>query len=134
MGDVRLRGGYQRAVRAPNISELFLPQSIGADGTIDPCAGTPTVSLAACELTGVKASQYGHILPDPFGFYNGLTGGNPSLRPEVADTYTLGLVIQPRVVQDLTLSVDYFNIKIEGADRGDGRQHGHARLPRQRRR
>ncbi len=114
VGDVRLRGGYQRAVRAPNINELFLPQSIGADGTIDPCAGTPTVSLATCELTGVKASQYGHILPNPFGFYNGLTGGNPHLRPEVADTYTLGLVIQPRVVQDLTLSVDYFNIKIEG--------------------
>ncbi len=114
LADVRLRGSYQRAVRAPNITELFSLQSLGADGTLDPCAGTPTASLAACELTGVKPNQYGHILPSPFSSYNGLTGGNTSLRPEVADTYTAGVVLQPRIAENLTLSLDYFNIKIDG--------------------
>jgi len=111
----RLRGSYQRAVRAPNISELFSLQFVNNSGfTVDPCAGTPTASVAACELTGVKAGQYGHIVPSPFGTYNSLTGGNPSLRPEEADTYTAGLVLQPAGVRDLTLSIDYFDIHIEG--------------------
>ncbi len=114
VGSIRLRGSFQRAVRAPNISELFSLQSVGDDGSIDPCAGTPTASLAACELTGVKPAQYGHILPSSFGSYNGLQGGNPDLQPEVADTYTVGLVLQPREAENLTLSIDYFNIKIEG--------------------
>ena len=114
VGAIRVRGSYQHAVRTPNISELFSPQSISGDGNIDPCAGTPTASLAACELTGVKRAQYGHILPDPFGGYNGLTGGNPNLQPEVADTYTVGLLLQPSMLQDLTLTIDYFDINIEG--------------------
>ena len=112
--DLRLRGSYQRAVRAPNIAESFSPQFIGPDAaaTQDPCAGTPTASLAACELSGVKPNQYGHILANPLMQYNGLTGGNPDLQPEVAKTYTAGLVVQPRVVPNLQLSLDYFNIKI----------------------
>ncbi len=38
MRDIRFRGGYQRAVRAPNVGELFIPQAVGLDGSIDPCA------------------------------------------------------------------------------------------------
>jgi len=112
---VRLRGSYQHAVRTPNINELFSIQFINEnDGSIDPCAGKPTASLAACELTGVTPAEYGHIVPSAFGLYNGLTGGNPNLQPEIADTYTVGLVFQPSVVQDLTLSIDYFDIRIDG--------------------
>ena len=45
--DVRFRASYQRAVRAPNITELYLPQSVALDGSEDPCAGpTPAGSLA----------------------------------------------------------------------------------------
>jgi outer membrane receptor protein involved in Fe transport len=112
--DVRLRGSYQRAVRAPNIGELFTPQAVGLDGSIDPCTGpTPSASLAACERSGVTAAQYGHIAPNPAGQYNGLLGGNPNLAPETADTYTFGVVLQPRITPNLTLSADYFNIKIK---------------------
>ena len=47
--DVRLRGGYNRAVRAPNIDELFQPAAVGAGGTADPCWGpTPILSAAQC--------------------------------------------------------------------------------------
>jgi len=113
--DVRLRGSYSRAVRAPNIGEFFYPQLISpADGSLDPCAGNPTASLAACELTGVKPNRYGHILANPLDQYNGLTGGNPQLNPETADTYTVGLLLQPSRVPNLQLSVDYFNIRIWG--------------------
>jgi iron complex outermembrane receptor protein len=112
--DLRARASYQRAVRAPNINELFLPQAVGLDGSIDPCAGSvPSASPAACALTGVSPTQYGNIAPNTANQYNGLLGGNPSLKPETADTYSVGLVLQPRVVPNLTLSVDYFNIKVK---------------------
>jgi len=112
--DIRFRGSYQRAVRAPNIFELYNPQSVGLDGTSDPCAGaTPTYSAAQCAFTGVSAAQYGHIGANPANQYNGETGGNPNLTPEVADTYGLGFVFQPSFVPNLSLSVDYFDIKIK---------------------
>ena len=113
--DVRFRGSYQRAVRAPNIGELFSPQSVGLDGSVDPCAGShPTASASACAATGVRPGQYGNIASNPANQYNGFLGGNPNLQPETADTYTVGFVLQPQVIPNLTLSVDYFNIKIQG--------------------
>ncbi len=112
--DIRLRGGYNRAVRAPNIGELYAPQSVGLDGSEDPCTGpTPAGSLAGCEASGLKASEYGHLAPNAAEQYNGLLGGNPSLQPEIADTYTVGFVLTPRVAPGLTFSVDYFDIKIK---------------------
>ena len=121
--DVRLRGGFNRAVRAPNIGELFTPQAVALDGSVDPCAAplkpgstttlTNGVTFAQCAPSGVTPAQFGHILPNSAPQYNGLAGGNPNLLPEVADTYTLGLVLQPRMVPNLTLSFDYFDIKIK---------------------
>lgn len=112
--DIRLRGSYQRAVRAPNVSELFSPQSVGLDGTNDPCAGTaPAFSAAQCARSGVTALQYGNIAPNPAAQYNALLGGNPGLQPEVADTTSFGFVFQPTFVNNLVLSADYYNIKIK---------------------
>jgi len=113
--DIRLRGSYQHAVRAPNLAEAYTPQQVSGDLGTDPCTGpTPKASLQACELSGVKPGQYGHIVASPFGVYNGLVGGNPAVRPESADTYTVGLVLQPRMAPNLQVTIDYFNIKIEG--------------------
>jgi len=112
--DVRLRGSYQRAVRAPNIGELYSPTAVGLDGSEDPCTGpVPTASLVACERSGVTPAEYGHLAPNPANQYNGLLGGNPNLKPETADTYTVGVVLTPQFVPNLTLSVDYFNIDIK---------------------
>lgn len=112
--DIRFRASYNRAVRAPNIIELFSAQSVGLAGTTDPCAGaTPSASAAACALTGVTAAQYGHIAANPAGQYNSFLGGNPNLSPEKADTYTAGVVIQPRWIPGLALTADYFNIKVK---------------------
>ncbi|HSY44884.1 MAG TPA: TonB-dependent receptor [Steroidobacteraceae bacterium] len=112
--DVRFRGSYQRAVRAPNIGELYTPNAVLLDGSQDPCTGaTPTASKAACVASGLNPILYGHLQGNPAAQYNGLLGGNPNLKPETADTYTFGVVLQPRVVPNLTFSADYFNIKIK---------------------
>src|SRR5207248_2515727 len=60
--DVRFRAGYNKAVRAPNINELYTPAVVGAGGTADPCWGSaPTLSRADCARTGVTTGEYGHI-------------------------------------------------------------------------
>jgi outer membrane receptor protein involved in Fe transport len=114
--DVRFRAAYNRAVRAPNIQELFSPVHVQLDGVTDPCSsGTPTASLAACQAQGVSSAQYGHIAGNPAGQYNGQVGGVPTLTPEVADTYTVGVVLQPRFIPRLAVTVDWYKIKIKNA-------------------
>jgi len=112
--DFKLRASYNRAVRAPNIDELFAPSGVLLDGSTDPCAGaSPSATAAQCALTGVSAAQYGHIAANPARQYNGLEGGNPALKPETADTTSFGLVFTPHFVPGLTLSVDHFDIKVQ---------------------
>jgi iron complex outermembrane receptor protein len=125
--DFRVRGAYARTERAPNIIELFIPQSIGGAPFQDPCAGSsPTYSAEACyrssNLTaaGVSEAQfanniYGHIADCPAGACNTKTGGNPELQPEVAHTITAGLVLTPRFIPGLIASVDYWDINVLNA-------------------
>jgi iron complex outermembrane recepter protein len=116
VADVRLRGSFQRAVRAPNVVELFAPSAVGIDGTYgaDPCSGThPQYTLQQCERTGVSPAQYGSIGANPAGQYNGLLGGNVDLQPETALTSSFGIGWTPSFVPNLRAQVDYYNIKIE---------------------
>jgi len=119
--DIRFRASYNRAVRAPNVAELFVAQSVSLDGSTDPCAG-PAVgglvngnSAAACARTGVTAAQFGNIVANPANQYNGLQGGNPLLTPEIATTYTVGVVVQPSFIPGLALTLDWFDIKIKNS-------------------
>ncbi len=115
VSDVRFRASYNRAARAPQVVELFLPQRIGLVGTADPCEGTnPTATAAECANEGITAAQYGNIPSNPAQQYTGLLGGNPNLKPETADTWTAGVVVQPRFIPGLALTADYFNIKVKG--------------------
>ncbi|MGH8290005.1 MAG: TonB-dependent receptor domain-containing protein [Steroidobacteraceae bacterium] len=119
--DVRLRGTFSRAVRAPNITELYAPQSIGLDGSVDPCAGaTPKYSAADCARTGVTPAEYGHIIANSAAQYNGLLGGNPDLQPETATTKTFGIQFTPSFLQNFSASIDYYDIKIDGIIKGIG--------------
>jgi outer membrane receptor protein involved in Fe transport len=61
----------------------------------------------------VTAAQYGHLAVNPAAQINSLQGGNANLRPETADTYTLGVVFQPSFINNLVLSADAFSIKIK---------------------
>jgi outer membrane receptor protein involved in Fe transport len=111
--DVRVRGGYNRAVRAPNLDELYEPVTVGAGGAADPCWGpAPVLPLNECERTGVTAAEYGHIVPNPAAQTNAKVGGNTALTPEIADTYTYGIVFQPQAVPGFIATIDAFRIKI----------------------
>jgi iron complex outermembrane receptor protein len=115
IADIRFRASYNRAVRAPNVNELFSPTSIGLVGNSDPCEGlNPTASVDACVATGITAAQYGHIPANPAKQYTGFLGGNPTLKPEKADTWTAGVVVQPRFIPGLAITADYYNIKVKG--------------------
>ena len=114
--DFKLRASYNRAVRAPNIAELFQPTIIQLGSFGDPCSGaSPTASLAACLKTGATAAQYGHI-PDCGAAQCSIeTGGNTALRPEKSDTWSAGLVLTPSFIRGFTASVDYFYIIVNDA-------------------
>jgi len=111
--DLRFRASYNRAIRAPNITELFGAVSLGNVTATDPCAGSsPSLSLEVCERTGVTASQYGTIPECPAGVCVQQYGGNRDVKPEKADTYTVGVILTPRMIRNFSLSIDYFHIKI----------------------
>lgn len=111
--DFSLRGGFNRAIRAPNVVELFAPQTLSSAAISDVCAGSnPTGTLAQCANTGVSASQYGQIAECASNYCTTLTGGNRALRPEAANTWTMGLVLTPRAVRSLVLTVDWYSIKV----------------------
>jgi len=111
--EARLRGTYQRAIRAANIIELFTPQGLGLFGLdFDPCGPTKSATVAQCQLTGLPPNLYGAaILDNPAGQGNLLQGGNVMLTPEKSTSYTAGIVLQP--MPSLSVTVDYWNIKVE---------------------
>jgi outer membrane receptor protein involved in Fe transport len=113
---LRLRASHQRAVRAPNVVELFSPP-VGVGFEFDRCAGpTPQATAAQCELTGVSAAQYGRIFASPLGLgYNSIGGGNPELRAEKGTTRTFGMVIEPRFLPGFNATVDLWEIELAGA-------------------
>jgi len=116
---LRVRTGFNRAVRAPNIGDLYSPNIIGLWGGTDPCAGTtPRFTAAQCANTGVTAAQYGRVAASPASQYNQIGGGSLTLQPETADTLTFGIVADP--IENLTASVDYWNIDISDTISGLG--------------
>ncbi len=120
--DIRFRGSFNRAIRAPSIIELYNPQLVGLIQLgNDPCAPPATRSLADCLKSGVTAAQYGNgnstntIPQATLGQLSQLTGGNSKLQPEVAGTYSLGITYAPDGLPNFTSSIDYYHIKIDGA-------------------
>lgn len=124
---LRFRASFNTAVRAPSIGELFAPQGEGFPSGSDPCssAGSPqdAALTALCVATGVPSSNVGSAVIDlPSGQVREISGGNPTLDVETAETLTVGFVASPNFVEGLTFSVDYFDIEIEDviADFGGG--------------
>lgn len=124
IADLRLRASFQQAVRAANVIELFAAQGAGLfDMDDDPCDATDpaadgVAAAAACvgtspwQVTAGQAS--GGSLSSPAGQYQQLGGGNTLLNPEEAQTTTVGVVWQPAFLPSFNLSVDYFDIEIDG--------------------
>ena len=117
---LRFRGTYARAVRAPNTQDLFGGASTGFPGAIDPCSNRGpeaqrTAELRAfCILSGVPAARVFTADVQPAAQIQANFGGNPNVLEETSDTWTVGAVIQPTFVPRLNITVDYFNIVIDG--------------------
>ncbi|MEO6248448.1 MAG: TonB-dependent receptor [Sphingomicrobium sp.] len=126
--DLRFRVMKARAVRAPNVSELFSPAAEDfPSGLKDPCIGitaasTGTLATNCRAAPGVLANiaangAFFASQADLQGIAS-LAGGNPNLGAEKGDTLTIGAVFTPKFIPFLrrtTLTVDYFDIKIKGA-------------------
>lgn len=117
--DITFRGQYQRAVRAPNVDELFGGQAVGFFPAQDPCAvasaATNATIRALCIATGVPAASVGSAGLQINTQIQGTVGGNPQLQEETSNSYTAGVVIRPSFIPGLALTADYFNIKIKNA-------------------
>ena len=117
VADLKFRGNYAHAVRAPNIGELFTPLTTGLTNlAVDPCAGAaPTTNAnlrAICLAQGAPAGQIGSIANPTAAQANLTSGGNLFLNPEKANTYTVGMVFQPSFIPRFNMSLDYYNIKV----------------------
>lgn len=89
--DIRFRATRSRDIRAPNLGELFTAGSTRINVLIDSSQNNASVQFA------------------------GTTRGNPLLKPENADQWGAGVVLTPRFLRGFALSVDYYDIKIDGA-------------------
>jgi outer membrane receptor protein involved in Fe transport len=161
----RIRGGFNRAFRAPNLGELFISRTQGFTGfgTKDWCSQNLTdPSLGGTALFSATSPNHVPAVPDnpatpadesqpailgaptaqsaqslsicqtlmgptgTFEFYDnrplddqatvGGTGvsnsfGNPNLREEQADTFTIGVVMD--FIENMTLTVDWYEIELE---------------------
>jgi outer membrane receptor protein involved in Fe transport len=113
---LKLRGTYSRAIRAPNITEAFLPVSAGVfNGLKDPCSveniGANVNYAANCAAAGLPA---GFTAPSAVGI-PGTVSGNTGLNPETSFSYTGGFVLQPSMIPNLAVTLDYYSIKIKNA-------------------
>lgn len=123
--DVRLRGTYSEAVRAPNINEIFAPESGVTSRLMDPCdiafVGSGSASRAAncaarLSQLGVDPATYNPSgTPTGNMLIGGLNSGNPNLSEETAKTWTAGVAVAPRFLPGLTASFDWYDIKLEDA-------------------
>lgn len=115
---IRFRGLYQRAVRAPNVYELFQGTAASAEDFDDPCAARnlPDASLQAfCVAQGVPAALLPTFIGDPGSQATTILQGEPSLREEKSTTYTAGVVIQPPSIPGFSATIDYYKISVRGA-------------------
>ncbi len=88
--DIKFRGTASRDIRAPNFNELFAVNNSGFRSAFDPFTNTT---------------------PQFFGENR----GNLNLRPEKANTYEGGVVLSPGFAPGLTVSVDYWTIRLKDA-------------------
>jgi iron complex outermembrane receptor protein len=126
--DIRLRSTLSTSFRAPTIQELFLANTTTFNGVTDPCDTGTGVSSLLNTSTGAQhatvvancAASLATVGINPTTFQPslssqqiaGISGGNPNLTPEKTHGVTVGLVVTPRGVPDLQVTVDYWRIKL----------------------
>jgi iron complex outermembrane receptor protein len=117
---VAFRGQFQRAIRAPNIGDLYGGLQLNFQTLTDPCSSRNTANRTAsvqalCVATGVPSASVFTVGVQPDNIIPTRSGGNVDLQEETSDTTTLGIVLSPTFVDDLVVTLDYFDIKLDGA-------------------
>ncbi len=129
--DISFHAIYARAVRAPNLNELYSPQANTAQQVVDPCdqaqglgeTATSFIPLpAACtSIPGIAAylkahpgANYTYSLAQVQTIF-GLVGGNPNLTAEATNTFTAGANFTPKFIRGLVITADYYTIKVKNA-------------------
>jgi outer membrane receptor protein involved in Fe transport len=112
--DLRLRANYSRAVRAPNLTDLYFPLSQNfTPAPADPCAlrnrGTGSATRAANCLADGVPQNFDYVYTSSLAYQS---GGNPILQEEKSDSYTVGGVFQPRFLPGFSLTVDFYDITV----------------------
>ncbi len=116
--DITFRGNFTRSFRAPAITELFAPQIVVRGFIGDFCSPQSIGAGAVPETRTANCNAFLAQFPGatPLLAQNAsvsqLTGGNPNLRNEVADSFTFGVVIEPRWIPNLAITVDYIDIEL----------------------
>lgn len=133
--DLRFRVNISEAVRAPNITELFGPRTGTTFRPADPCDAAQIQALRdggqadLANSTQANCVAYfqsigfdptdgsgNYTFADPLtAAFGGVTGGNPNLQEETAETTSYGFVFTPGFLEGFSLSVDYWDISIEDA-------------------
>jgi iron complex outermembrane receptor protein len=116
LGGFTLRGTWSTAFRAPPIDDLYSGQVNTFERATDPCGSIPASNAALraqCAAgpggaSAVNNGDTGNAIPST-------TGGNPGLQPETATTATIGAVIEPAQVKGLSLSADYYHVRLDDA-------------------
>lgn len=119
--DLRFRAQYARAQRAPTVTNLYSPLRDDADSVVDLCNGVTAASVGTIatncrSIPGIsdQIAANGVFLQNGTGI-KGPSAGNPDLKEETANTLSVGAVLTPTFVPGLSLTVDYFKIKVRDA-------------------
>ncbi len=118
---IALRAQFQRAIRAPNIGDLYGGLQLNFSTLTDPCssrasAGNQTPEVRAlCVATGVPDAAVFQAGVQPDNIIPNRSGGNANLQEESSDTKTFGIVFTPTFLPDLAVTIDYFNITLDDA-------------------
>jgi iron complex outermembrane receptor protein len=114
--DIRFRVMWQRAARAPNVNELFNGGSDGFPVIHDPCdhdaPGGPPVAACTNQFAAAGLTYHSATYEQTNGQEEALAFGNPHLKPEKSNTFTVGAVLTPTFLPGVTASVDYFHIAV----------------------
>lgn len=125
--DITFRGTYSQAVRAPNISELYAQQSGTFEFITDPCGidrlaegsqsrqANCTTALTALGINPATFNPADSSFSPQNSSLLGVSGGNPNLREETAKTWTAGVVLRPSFVPGLSITADWYDIRLTQA-------------------
>jgi iron complex outermembrane recepter protein len=120
--DVQFRGNKTKSIRAPSITELFLPSATSFQFANDPCdknfvdqGGDPALRAKNCAaaIAGYNPATFTSNVVNATA--EGTTSGNTGLQSEIAFSKTFGVVLRPRFVPKLNISVDYIDISLKDA-------------------